>query len=91
MKTVQPLEDRVVVKIGSGETLAEFGIVIPESAKPEYPAEGEVIAVGPDVKNKTEIFVGQKVLFAKFAGDDYEQGGEAYKILKEESVLAFLE
>lgn len=91
MKTVCPLEDRVVVKIGSNESLVEFGIVIPETAKPEYPAEGTVVAVGPNVGNQEKIFVGQSVLFAKFAGDDYEQGGEKYKILKEESVLACLE
>ena len=44
--SLQPLEDRIVVKPGEAEETTVSGLVIPDTAK-EKPQQGEVLAVGP--------------------------------------------
>src|ERR1039457_6898151 len=83
---IQPLGDRVVVKASARETVTKSGIVLPDTAR-EKPQEGEVLAVGPgkvldNGKRATlEVQVGQKVLFAKYAGTEVKMDGEEYLIL----------
>ena len=47
----RPLHDRVVVRRIEGEEKTKGGIIIPDTAK-EKPQEGEVIAVGPGVRDE---------------------------------------
>ena len=44
--SIEPLEDRVVIRPLDAEQVTSSGLVIPDTAK-EKPQEGEVIAVGP--------------------------------------------
>ena len=44
--SLQPLEDRIVVRPGDAEETTVSGLVIPDTAK-EKPQQGEVLAVGP--------------------------------------------
>lgn len=88
-----PLADRLVVKnIQAEETLAS-GLVIPDTAK-EKPQQGEVIAVGPgrlDDDGKRvpmEIAVGDRILYAKYSGNDIKLDQEDYLVLSEKDVLA---
>jgi len=46
----RPLGDRVLIKRVEEETKTKGGIIIPDTAK-EKPQEGEVIAVGPGVRD----------------------------------------
>ena len=93
---LRPLGDRVVVKPLARETVTRFGIVLPDTAK-EKPQEGEIIAVGPgkvlDNGKRTalEVQVGQKVLFAKYAGSEIKVDGEEYLILRESDVMGIVE
>ncbi|HET8851174.1 MAG TPA: co-chaperone GroES [Ktedonobacteraceae bacterium] len=93
---LRPLGDRVVVKAISRETVTKSGIVLPDTAK-EKPQEGEVLAVGPgkvldNGKRVTlEVSVGQKVLFAKYAGSEVKIDGEEYLILRESDVMGIVE
>ncbi len=93
---IQPMGDRVVVKAISQETVTKSGIVLPDTAK-ERPQEGEVLAVGPgkvmdNGKRVTlEISVGQKVLFAKYAGTEVKLDGEEYLILRESDIMGIVE
>ncbi len=93
---IQPLGDRVVVKPLSRETVTKTGIVLPDTAK-EKPQEGEVLAVGPgkvlDNGKRTtlEVAVGQKVLFAKYAGTEVKMDGEEYLILRESDIMGIVE
>jgi chaperonin GroES len=95
--TLKPLGDRLVVKpIEQDETTAG-GILLPETAK-EKPQEGEVIAAGPgkldDSGNRVamEVKVGDRVLYAKYAGTEIKlEGDENVLILKESDVLALVE
>ena len=93
---LRPLGDRVVIKALSRETVTKSGIVLPDTAK-EKPQEGEVLAVGPgkvldNGKRVTlEISVGQKVLFAKYAGTEVKIDGEEYLILRESDIMGIVE
>ena len=93
---IQPLGDRVVVKASTRESVTKSGIVLPDTAK-EKPQEGEILAVGPgkvlDNGKRTtlEVKVGQKVLFAKYAGSEFKMDGEEYLILRESDIMGIVE
>jgi chaperonin GroES len=52
----RPLGDRVLVKRVEEESKTKGGIIIPDTAK-EKPQEGEVVAVGPGVRDEDGKFV----------------------------------
>ena len=93
---IQPLGDRVVVKPLDRETVTKSGIVLPDTAK-EKPQEAEILAVGPgkvlDNGKRTtlEVQVGQKVLFAKYAGTEVKMDNEEYLILRESDIMGIIE
>ena len=93
---IQPLADRVVVKLLSAEQKLKSGIIIPDTAK-EKPQEGEVVAVGPgrldkDGKGRVTMDVkkGDRVLFENWGGKDYKSEGVEYKILREDEILGII-
>ena len=93
---IKPLGDRVLIKQIDSEEVTKGGIVLPDTAK-EKPQEGEVLAVGPGKlldngeRAPMEVKVGDRVLFAKYAGSEIKQGGEEYMILNSErDILAVL-
>jgi chaperonin GroES len=93
---VRPLQDRVVVKPLTNENKTAGGIIIPDNAQ-EKPVEGEIIAVGngralKDGKVvKPELKVGDRVLYSKYAGNEFKISGQDHLIMREEDVLAVLE
>ena len=93
---IQPLGDRVVVKALARETVTKSGLVLPDTAK-EKPLEGEILAVGPgkvlDNGKRTtpEVKVGERVLFARYAGTEIKIDGEEYLILRESDVMGIVE
>ena len=93
---VQPLGDRIFVKISSSEETTAGGILLPDTAK-EKPQMGEVVAVGAGQVNKKgqriplDVKVGDKVLYSKYAGTDLKMGGEDYILLTERDILATVE
>ena len=92
--SLQPLEDRIVVKPSEGEEMTASGLVIPDTAK-EKPQEGEVLAVGPgrfeDGKRvPLDVKVGDKVIYSKYGGTEVKLGGEELLILSARDVLAIV-
>ncbi len=94
---LRPLADRVVVDpIEREETFAGGALVLPETAK-EKPQQGEIIAVGPgriDDDGKRiamDVKLGDKVLFAKYAGTEIKIENKKVLILKEADILAVVE
>ena len=88
---LQPLADRVVIKMVEAEETTKSGIILTGSAK-EEPQVAEVIAVGPGVKdNKMQVKVGDKVITSKFSGTEVKIEGNEYIIVKENDILAIVE
>jgi chaperonin GroES len=93
---IQPLGDRVVIKPLNRETVTKSGIVLPDTAK-EKPQEGEILAVGSGKvldngkRTSLEVQVGQKVLFAKYAGTEVKMDDEEYLILRESDIMGIIE
>lgn len=93
---IRPLNDRVLVlRIKEGEKTAG-GIIIPDTAK-EKPQEGKVIAVGPgkvnDKGDRVPLIVKKKdrVLFAKYAGNEIKIDGVEHLIMREDDILGIVE
>ena len=88
---LQPLADRVVIKMVEAEETTKSGIILTGSAK-EKPQVAEVIAVGPGVKdNKMQVKVGDKVITSKYSGTEVKIEGNEYIIVKENDILAIVE
>jgi chaperonin GroES len=92
--SLQPLEDRIVVKPSEGEEMTASGLVIPDTAK-EKPQEGEVMAVGPgrfEDGNRVplDVKVGDKVIYSKYGGTEVKVGGDELLILSARDVLAIV-
>ena len=93
---LKPLGDRLVVRPSAREEMTKSGIVLPDTAK-ERPQEGTVLSVGPgrtldDGKlEKMEVREGQKVLFQKYAGTEFNLDDEDLLILSQKDVLAVIE
>ncbi len=90
---LEPLADRIVVKPVVQEEVLASGIVIPDTAK-EKPQQGEVVAAGPGRRDDSgklipmEVKVGDRVLYAKYAGSEIKIGLDEYLVLSEKDVLA---
>jgi chaperonin GroES len=87
---IKPLDDRVLLEAMPAEEKTSSGLIIPDSAK-EKPRVGTVIAVGTDEDLKEKIKEGNKVLFAKYGGDEVEMNGKEYRILQRSDILAVVE
>ena len=92
---VRPLHDRLLVERVEEETKTKGGILIPDTAK-EKPQQGKVIAAGSgkvmeDGKVRAlAVAAGDRVLFTKYAGSEFQLDGEQYLIIREDDVLAIL-
>ena len=87
--TVKPLDDRVLVEVTEETEKTASGIIIPDTAK-EKPRIGTVIAVGTDEDLQEKIKKGDKILFAKYGGEDITVDDKEYKIVQRGDILAIL-
>ena len=91
-----PLADKLVLKPIVQEEVLSSGIVIPDTAK-EKPNQGEIIAVGPGRRDDDgklipmEIAVGDRVLYAKYTGQEIKIENEEYIVLSERDLLCKVE
>lgn len=92
----RPLHDRVVVKRLEEDGKSAGGIIIPDTAK-EKPMRGEVVAVGPGVRdesgrlNAPDVKAGDTVLFGKWTGTEVKIDGDDLLIMKESDILGVIE
>lgn len=93
VENLEPLGDRVIVRAVEQEPRTKSGIYLPDTAK-EKPQEGEVIAVGPGkvledgTRVPMDVKVGDKVIFAKFAGTEVKIGEEKLLIMSQSDIMA---
>ena len=91
--SIQPLEDRVVIRPLDAEQVTSSGLVIPDTAK-EKPQEGEVLAVGPGRLNDDgnriamDVAEGDRVLYSKYAGTEVKIDGEELLVVPSRDILA---
>ena len=92
--SLQPLEDRIVVRPGDAEEMTVSGLVIPDTAK-EKPQQGEVVAAGPGRRSEhtgelipVDVTVGDVVLYSKYGGTEVTVDGEDLLVLSSRDVLA---
>ena len=95
--SLQPLEDRIIVKPGEAEETTVSGLVIPDTAK-EKPQQGEVVAVGEGRWDESgakripvDINVGDIVVYSKYGGTEITSDGDDVLILNARDVLAIVE
>lgn len=90
---IEPLGDRVVVKPTPKEEMSKGGVILPDTVK-EKPQEGEVIAVGPGrlsedgTRIAMEVKLGDRVIYARYAGTELKLDDEELIILRESDILA---
>ena len=93
---LRPLGDRVVIQPTPREDMTKSGIVLPDTAK-EKPQEGSILAAGPgkileDGKREPmDVKVGDKVLYAKYAGTEFKVEGDDLLIVSQKDILAVVE
>jgi len=93
---LRPLGNRVVVEPIEEDEVTPGGIVLPETAK-EKPQQGKVLAVGPGERDEKgqriplDVKVGDRVLFAKYAGTEVKLEGKKLLILRESDILAVVD
>lgn len=88
--TIKPIDDRVLLEPLQAEEKTASGIIIPDTAK-EKPRVGIVLAVGTDEDLREKIKEGNKVLFAKYGGDEVELNGKELKLIQRSDILAVVE
>jgi chaperonin GroES len=92
----RPLQDRVVVRRIEEKEKTAGGIIIPDTAK-EKPMQGEVVAVGPGVRDENgklvllDVKKGDRVLFGKWSGTEVKIDGEELAIMKESDIFGIIE
>ena len=93
---IRPLADRLLVEpIEKEETIAG-GLLLPETAK-EKPQQGEVLAAGEGRRDDDgkripmDVKVGDRVLFAKYAGTEIKLDGKKLLIMKESDILGIVQ
>lgn len=92
---LKPLFDKIVLKQVDAVEKTSSGIVLPSTAK-EKPQMAEVIAVGPggiiDGKEvKMQVKTGNKVLYSKYAGNEFKIDDETVTIIRQSDVLAIVD
>ncbi|EHP91637.1 co-chaperone GroES [Methylorubrum extorquens] len=92
----RPLHDRVVLRRISAEEKTKGGIIIPDVAK-EKPQEGEIIAVGPGIRDDKgdivalDVKAGDRVIFGKWSGTEIVVDGEDVLVMKESDIIGVME
>lgn len=95
MSKIEPLGDRVAVKVIPTKKETAGGIALTDNAE-GYSATGEVIAVGPEryfgnTAVPLNVRVGQRVIFHHKAGFKVtDDDGQEILILKEEDIQAVI-
>lgn len=89
---LNPLADRVVLKLTEAEETTKSGIILSNSAK-EKPQIAVVLAVGPggNVEGKDIVMhvkVGDKVITSKYSGTEVKVDGEELVIVRQNDILA---
>ncbi len=96
LKVIQPLYDRIVVKLVEQEAEMVGSIIVPDIAV-ERPQFARVVAVGRGHRSKNGtltplcVRIGDRVLLGKYSGNDVSIEGHTYVVLREQEVIGIVE
>lgn len=94
--SVQPLDNRIIVKPFPAEVLTDSGLVLLQSNE-EKPMAGTVVAIGPGRKqddgsrSDMKIAIGDRIMFGKYAQQPFQHNGETLLAMCEMDVLFVME
>ena len=83
---LQPIGDRILLKVEAAETKTAGGLIIPDTAQ-EKTQTGKVVAVGDD-KDAIKVKKGDRVMFDKYAGTNVKIDGDDHLIVKMQDIIA---
>ena len=89
----EPMNNRVLLEPLTSQEKTSSGLVLPDTAR-EKPVEGKVVAVGPGKYDKAgkrvpvDVKIGDRVVYARYAGAEFKDNGKDYVILEDSSILA---
>lgn len=88
-RTLKPLGSRIVIQAAEAKDVTDGGLHLAPQAM-EKPAEGDILAIGPDVRT---LAVGQRVLYPKYAGTEIQldQGAPVLLVMLESDVTGLIE
>lgn len=94
---LRPLCDNIIVKPLSKEEVTASGIILPDTVDKERPERGEVLAVGPGKlldngsRALMDVKVGDKIVFKKYAPDEFKIDKEEVLVIRMDEVVAVIE
>ena len=83
---IDPLHDYLYIRLKEADTETEEGIALPE-AQQDTPHEGEVLAVGPDVKR---VKKGNLVIFKAWGANEVKTTGKEAVLIREADILGII-
>jgi chaperonin GroES len=86
---VNPLGDRVLIKVQESDSKSAGGIIIPQTAQ-EKTQTGLVVAIGTDT-DVIKVKKNDKVMYDKYAGTQIKIDGNEHLIVKFSDILAVIE
>lgn len=93
---IRPMNDRIIVKRDPPTEKTSGGLIIPDTAKQPL-TRGTVIATGPGAylptggRREPTVKVGDKVIFGKYSGSEFEQDGEQRIAMIEDDLLGIID
>lgn len=91
---LQPTAGYMLIKPLEAERKTESGIYLPDTANPDKPQKGTVLAVGEDeitehgIKRSAPAKLGQTVVFKKWGGSEVKIDSIEYLFAKFDDILA---
>jgi chaperonin GroES len=86
MKTIQPIGDRILVKVIEPQRQTASGLYLPDTPQ-EGPREGIIVAIGEGSSLHERLSVNDSILYTKFGGTEVALDDGKYRLLTETDIL----
>lgn len=93
---IKPLHDQILIELEEKDNVTKTGLILARTENDTEPDKGIVLATGPGRVNDNgvvfpvSVSVGDKVLFAKYAGHLVKKDDKKYVLVSEKDIIAIL-
>lgn len=93
---IKPLHDQILIELEEKDSVTKTGLILARTENDTEPDKGIVLATGPGRVNDNgvvfpvSVSVGDKVLFAKYAGHLVKKDDKKYVLVSEKDIIAIL-